>query len=232
MGIRVRNILVIVIILCGLCSCRRDGKVIPRRTMTKIYADMAMTDAILQNRTYDVRRVADTSLVYEAIFRKYGYTAEDYLASQKVYINDAGRYVRMVKKAVLQLEADKKELVAEQKRLKELKERAAGVKRHAPNRVYLMDTLDLADTVWFDFDFQEGLDTAFTGPQMIVWADTVGMSAEKDSLALAPEAKPETEPETAPVKKAEPKTNASDRKPGRPATKIATQIKEKDVKVQ
>lgn len=212
MGIRVRNILVFVIILCGLCSCRKEGRVIPRRTMTKIYADMAMTDAVIQNKDYNVRYSADTSLVYEAIFRKYGYTSKDYIASQKAYINDAGRYVRMIKKAVLQLEDDKKQLVAEQKRINELKEKAAGVKRHAPNRIYLMDTLDLADTVWFDFNFQEGLDTAFTGPQMIVWADTVGMSEAKDSLAL------------------EPKT--SGRKPGKLASKIATQIMKKDVKIQ
>lgn len=156
--------------------------------MSKIYADMAMTDAVLQNRDYATRRTADTSLVYEAIFQKYGYTTDDYLASQRKYIKDPGRYVRMLKKAVLQTESDKKVLVAEQKRLKELREKAAGVRRHAPNRIYLMDTLDLADTVWFDFDFQQGLDTAFAGPQLIVWADTIVVEAQDSTeAAVAPE---------------------------------------------
>lgn len=243
MNVRVRNIFVLVLLACALCSCGKEGKVIPRRTMSKIYADMAMADAIIQNRTYDVRRTADTSLVYEAIFRKYGYTSEDYLASQQKYINDAGRYVRMVKKAVLQLESDKKELVAEQKRLKDLLDKAAGVKRHAPNRIYLMDTLDLADTVWFDFDFQQGLDTAFAGPQVIVWADTVGQSEAKDSLALEAAAMTEAEPapkvDSKPVQKietkAEPKAGAS--KPAadrndKPAAKVAAKIMEDNVKVQ
>lgn len=191
MGIRVRNILVIVLLAWVLSSCGKREKIIPRSTMSKIYADMAMTDAVLQNRDYATRRTADTSLVYEAIFQKYGYTTDDYLASQRKYIKDPGRYVRMLKKAVLQTESDKKVLVAEQKRLKELREKAAGVRRHAPNRIYLMDTLDLADTVWFDFDFQQGLDTAFAGPQLIVWADTIVVEAQDSTeAAVAPE--PET----------------------------------------
>ncbi len=149
--------------------------------MTKIYADMAMVDTrIAQN--YSVRRSADTMRVYGAILEKYGYTEQDFMVSQEKYVNDAGRYVKMLKNSVLALEKERKLLQAEQKRIEELKAMAEGVLRHAPNRIYLMDTLDLADTSWFDFDFQQGLDTAFCGPMLIVWADTTGSVSQVDSL--------------------------------------------------
>ncbi len=151
--------------------------------MTDIYADMAMADALL-SQNYQNRRVADTSRVYAAILQNYGYTEEDFRTSEEAYIKDAGRYVRMVKKAVLKLDAEKKALKEEKRRIDDMKDRAAAVRRFAPHRIYLLDTLGIADSVLFGFDFQEGLDTAFRGPLMIVWADTAVLAQmRKDSLA-------------------------------------------------
>lgn len=163
--------------------------------MTDIYADMAMADALL-SQNYQNRRVADTSRVYAAILQKYGYTEDDFRASEEAYIKDAGRYVRMVKKAVLKLDAEKKTLKEEKRKADDLRDRAAAVRRFAPHRIYLLDTLDTADSVIFGFDFQQGLDTAFRGPLMIVWADTVGLAQRRqDSLATENAPAPEDVPE-------------------------------------
>lgn len=151
--------------------------------MVDIYADMALLDArISTDRT--VKKIADTSRVYAAVFQSYGYTEQDFLTSQQEYLKDAGRYVKMLKKANIKMDKIKKELIAEKRLRDELVMKARSVERFAPYRIYLMDILDLADTAFFDFDFQKGRDTAFYGPAMVVWADTVGLAAKADTLAL------------------------------------------------
>ena len=74
--------------LLSLVSCSGDdGKVIPRSKLAEIYAEMFVTDQWLMD-TPGVRRLADTSLVYEPILRKYGYTSEDYRVSVDRYMDD------------------------------------------------------------------------------------------------------------------------------------------------
>ena len=150
--------------------------------MVDIYADMALLDAKISTDRA-VKKIADTSRVYAAVFQSYGYTEQDFLASQQEYLKDAGRYVKMLKKANIKMDKIKKELMAEKRLKDELVMKARSVERFAPYRIYLMDTLDLADTAFFDFDFQKGRDTAFYGPAMVVWADTVGLAAKADTLA-------------------------------------------------
>ena len=163
-----------------LASCRQQAEIIPRKTMVDIYADMALLDARISTDR-NVKKIADTSRVYAAVFQSYGYTEQDFLASQQEYLKDAGRYVKMLKKANIKMDNIKKELIAEKKLRDELVMKSRSVERFAPYRIYLMDTLDKDDTVFFDFDFQKGRDTAFYGPAMVVWADTVGLA---DTLAL------------------------------------------------
>ena len=45
------------------------------------------------------RRQADTSLVYEPILQKYGYTSADYRKSVDVYLNDPERFGRILRSA-------------------------------------------------------------------------------------------------------------------------------------
>ena len=151
--------------------------------MVDIYADMALLDARISTDRA-VKKIADTSRVYAAVFQSYGYTEQDFLTSQQEYLKDAGRYVKMLKKANIKMDKIKKELMAEKRLKDELVMKARSVERFAPYRIYLMDTLDLADTAFFDFDFQKGRDTSFYGPAMVVWADTVGLAAKADTLAL------------------------------------------------
>ena len=73
--------------------------------MARIYAEIFLLDERIDNQR-QWRRMADTSKVYEAVFEKYGYTAEDYRRSQEKYILDADRYTRILKKSVKILEKE------------------------------------------------------------------------------------------------------------------------------
>ena len=114
-----------------LSSCSGDeGKVIPRSKLAEIYAEMLITDQWIYD-TPGVRRTADTSLVYEPIFQKYGYTTADYRASVDRYMDDPERFSRILRttvqildKKIVQLNLDKEE----QERLNALKARLERMK--------------------------------------------------------------------------------------------------------
>lgn len=144
---------------------------IPKNDMSRIYADMFLADKQL-HFDHQLRRIADTSRVYEAIFAKYGYTIEDYNASQEKYILDARRYVKILKKSAELIEKENKVFKEEKARLDAILLAKEGMTRFAPNRIYLLDTIACADSLLI-FDFQEGLDTIFRGPRLVVAADTV-----------------------------------------------------------
>lgn len=162
--------------LFAAISCHRSGAPIPRRDMTHIYADMALLDQRIGSN-WENRRIADTTLVYEAVLAEYGYTVEDFHRSQEKYIKDARRYTKMLKKSVGLLESEKKVLVKEKARLDAIMEARAGTGRYSPNRILLLDTLTFLDSISL-FDFQKGLDTAYFGPEMVVWRDTVHVEVQ------------------------------------------------------
>lgn len=159
------------LLLCLLLfSCNRGGRVIPRGQMSQIYAEMFLLDQRISG-DFTLRRIADTTRVYEAVLAEHGYTLEDYALSQEHYIRDARHYTKMLKKSV---EIVHKEGLA-LKAAKSIEDAAfaarRGVKRFAPHRICLLDTLTYSDSL-FNFDFQAGLDTVFAGPRIVVAADT------------------------------------------------------------
>ena len=154
-------------------SCHRGGTPIPRSDMSRIYAEMFLLDQRM-GTNWDLRRQADTMLVYEAVLARYGYTVDDYRASQEEYIKDPRRYTKMLKKSVGILTNEKKALTKEKDRMDAILEARRGTSRFSPNRILLLDTLFFLDSI-SSFDFQKGLDTAYCGPQMIVWRDTVNV---------------------------------------------------------
>ena len=84
-------------VLVLLSSCRKDeAEVIPRSELSKIYAEMLLTDQWILN-TPNVRTIADTSLVYEPILEKYGYDSDDYRKSVDVYMDDPERFARILR---------------------------------------------------------------------------------------------------------------------------------------
>ena len=84
-----------VLLLCLACSGDR-ATVIPRGKLAKIYADMLVTDQWAQSESH-LRYTADTSLVYEPIFQKYGYDTDDYIKSVEYYMNDPERFSRILR---------------------------------------------------------------------------------------------------------------------------------------
>lgn len=85
----------VAVLLCLACSGDKPT-VIPRGKLAKIYAEMLMIDQWAISET-SLRRIADTSLVYEPIFQKYGFDTEDYVKSVEHYMHDPERYSRILR---------------------------------------------------------------------------------------------------------------------------------------
>lgn len=181
-----------------LFSCGfREAKVISRKDMARIYAEMLLTDQwIVTNPS--MRRVADTSLVYEPILNRYGYTKEDYILSVNKYMDDPERYSRILRTTGEILD---KKLSALNDRKEKLEKEAA--LRRALEEIRIEAEIDIAeyfpylfdqpyvhyyDSVAVELDSMmvyrlrnvERTDTVFDGIKVIV-KDTL---ASGDSLAL------------------------------------------------
>lgn len=94
-----RSVLAALLVAACLCSCDRDGKVIPRKKFARIYADMYLADTWLMNAPIESRLRADTTAFYNPILEKYGYTLEDYWASVSYYMQDPDRFSRIIGKS-------------------------------------------------------------------------------------------------------------------------------------
>lgn len=92
-----RHIVLFTFVLFVISCGGKEGKVIPRGKLAEIYAEMLMVDQWIMSNPGN-RHVADTSLVYEPILEKYGYTSADYRRSVDVYMDDPERYSRILRK--------------------------------------------------------------------------------------------------------------------------------------
>ena len=188
-------------LLLVVASCGREGRIIPRRKLAKIYAEMFVADAWLTNGPQSVKVKADTTAFYEPIFNAYGYTTEDYLASVSHYLLDPDRYSRILKRteAILgaEIEALRVEIDRERQALIERNNRAS----RRPKYVFeLYDTLFTQPTFTDRIDMHRDStgryfpmrvtgDTMFFGPRLIIPADSLLTSADSlsvsaDSLAV------------------------------------------------
>lgn len=112
-------ILILALVLVLVPSCKKDGsRVIPRSQLARIYAEMLVTDQWIIS-TPKVRNIADTSLVYDPILEKYGYTPEDYQQSVMYYLNDPERFSRILRTSAELIDKELKVMRKEQaKRLR------------------------------------------------------------------------------------------------------------------
>lgn len=186
-------------------SCKREeDKVIPRSKMAKIYAEILLADQWLQMEP-DVRRKADTSLVYEPILEKYGYDSEIYRRSVYKYLDDPERFARIFRTTVEMYDRRLKEL----NKLKDiydddlLREKARekyrveiNIDDHFPYLrsepyVHYYDSLDVQiDSATWEYRFAdvERSDTVYEGLKMIIRIDSTAVNdsvARADSLATA-----------------------------------------------
>lgn len=191
MKLRVGHIALVLLVISALAACSRGAKKIPKSKMADIYAEILVTDQWINNN-YSYRKLADTSLVYAPILRKYGYTVEDYMYSVELYMNDSERFSRILRTTAERLDKRLVKLQAEKDRLDRIKynKETYVFDFHSENAFpYLKGMPDYFDTLRVEIDtltmayelVQEILnDTIFRGPGFIVRE-----KALPDSLELA-----------------------------------------------
>lgn len=87
--------IIAVLAVTVLSSCgKEEHELIPRKKLAMIYAEMLVTDQWIADNP-DVRSLTDTSLIYEPILEKYGFTSEDYRHSVNYYLDDPERFSRI-----------------------------------------------------------------------------------------------------------------------------------------
>ncbi|MGN1211330.1 MAG: DUF4296 domain-containing protein [Candidatus Cryptobacteroides sp.] len=192
-------LLPVVAAICMAACSSGKGRVIPKGTMAHIYAEMFVADQQIAS-DWKLKRTADTSLVYEPIFEKYGYTSEDYRASREYYIQDPDRYARILRKSVQILEGEVKELKKEKKMMESLEQVRKSIAVYAPERIHYMTGLNsysrfVEDSLVFCvdssggiflFDPQDGMDTAYYGPVMRLRDTVVTVTDSADTAIAAP----------------------------------------------
>lgn len=178
-----------------LSSCRKDEtKVIPRSELSKIYAEMLLTDQWIVN-TPNVRTIADTSLVYEPILEKYGYDSDDYRKSVDVYMDDPERFARILRETGEILNRRLDDLKIKKERLEHLEKLRKEAEKYRPDikweltssqadtvTVSMPDSLDFAidSSSWiYRLSRVERNDTVYEGVRLVV--------SEPDTVKVAPE---------------------------------------------
>ena len=172
--------------------------------MAEIYAEMLMADQWIHDNS-SMRTKADTSLVYEPIFERYGYNTEDYQASVAHYMNDPERYSRILRTTTEILEASLEEL----KELKKIEDRRKAIVPYKidPYRLYYIRSVErlweFGDSVSVEMDtlapvlemhLHETSDTLYDGLNIVLRTDTTAVvdtiptkvSADETELNLKP----------------------------------------------
>lgn len=124
----IRHIMLMTAVFLLAVSCdRKEDKVIPRSKLAEIYAEMMLVDQWIMNNPGN-RHIADTSLVYEPVLERYGYTSADYRKSVDVYMNDPERFSRILRTTTeilgekLSALEDQKKEIEHQEALRKLRE--------------------------------------------------------------------------------------------------------------
>lgn len=91
-----RRICVLAAAALLVISCGRNGRVIPAHKLSKIYAEMLVLDQRIRNNP-QLASTADTTLVYEPILNKYGYSGKDYAKSVARYMKDPEAFGKIFK---------------------------------------------------------------------------------------------------------------------------------------
>lgn len=105
-----RRILHIVLLLVLVCSCKGPRQ-IEREEMEDIFYDMLVQDQQLK-QDLNIRKKADTLLVYEAIFEARGYTTDDFLYSLNYYLSEPARMEKLMGEVADRLDKETKEVTA------------------------------------------------------------------------------------------------------------------------
>lgn len=102
---KLRPVHIVLFLLLFAVSCK-GPKLIPRRELTRIVGEMLVRDQQMKSGR-DMRKLGDTTYVYEGIFEAHGYTTDDYLYSIQHYLRDPERFSRVFRDVATNLEKEK-----------------------------------------------------------------------------------------------------------------------------
>ena len=191
-----RRICVLAAAALLVISCGRNGRVIPAHKLSKIYAEMLVLDQRIRNNP-QLASTADTTLVYEPILNKYGYSGKDYAKSVARYMKDPEAFGKIFKDTREILDSHIKELKAAER----ARQKADSLRNAIEAKTFLRAPIymDIAcDTVRIDtvavsidslgiYSWRRFVpDTLYDGPvyRLRAKADTVAVA---DTLAKATE---------------------------------------------
>ena len=192
------HILVFVLLALTVLSCGK-ARVIPRGKLVDIYAEMFLTDQWLRDNQ-DVKKTADTLLVYEPIFNRYGYTTDDYLKTVEHYMREPDKYAKILKNTAKKLEKKEKEIQktidaierASRLHLSPIHASDTLLRRFKPDSFYLGRPSVHANRYFEIILSDQDRDTLFDGPRLIIKTDSAAVdSVAVDSLNV-PIASPDT----------------------------------------
>ena len=109
--------LAISVLMCISCSKER----IPQKEMSKIIAEIYKADRYI-NINYQLVLKADTVMIYEAVFNKYGYTHIDYINTINHYIGRPNKLKEIFVNAKLILEEQNRVVEEKLERQRQLNE--------------------------------------------------------------------------------------------------------------
>lgn len=146
-------------ILISGCDSRR--KVIPPGVLSDIYFDMFLAEQWI-NDDYNLRRAADTTLVYEPIFNRYGYTTADYDNSVTYYLARPETFTKIAEATAKRFADELESLERLQKENREADE-ANRIYRHYHKKDFN------ADSVRWSFGMMKGkIDSILTEHKWII----------------------------------------------------------------
>ena len=137
----------IVVFLALAVSCT-GPRTIPRDKLGDIFHDMFLQDQQIKNDV-SLKRIADTSLVYQGIFEDYGYTTDDYLHTINKYIRDPEKLSKVFEKVAERLLDEAKD-IKKQVDFEEWQKRFLAIYKHRIDTTSLPRVpLGAVDTMYF-----------------------------------------------------------------------------------
>lgn len=105
------HILLLLCVLAAGSGCGREARVIPERKMVRLYAEMFVADQWLRDNA-DARKIADTTLFFDPIFRANGITFGDYDRSIHYYLDHPEKYAGILTKVAERLRTESEAIQA------------------------------------------------------------------------------------------------------------------------
>ena len=191
-----RLALIFLVVLSLAMACSRKARVIPYAKMKAIYTEMLLLDQWI-GRDWKETRVADTSLVYGPLLRKYGYNEEDYRKSVAHYMENPEAFSKMFEEIGKEFSAKAKDIEKEEK----LKAQLDSVRNVIMSRPFPRAEIfyDLAEKPYFgDLSFEQDSlgryiakrterDTSYQGPMIIIKEDLEQASDSVDNKSGIPD---------------------------------------------